>query len=127
MIDAAPSPRAVELFFSYAHEDERYRERLERHLSTLRNEGLVADWYDGRIQPGADWDDEIRAHLDRADIVLFLVSADFLASDYIARVEVGEALTRAQNGSAQVIPGGAAIPAGSGVTREAACDGEPHP
>jgi tetratricopeptide (TPR) repeat protein len=104
VIDVAPTPRALELFFSYAHEDERYRERLERHLSTLRNEGLVVDWHDGRIEPGADWDDEIRTRLARADIVLFLVSADFLASDYIARVEIGEALARAKQGSAHVIP-----------------------
>jgi len=104
MTDASPSPRALELFFSYAHEDERYRERLERHLSTLRNEGLIVDWYDGKIQPGTDWDDEIRTHLGRADIVLFLVSADFLASEYIGRVEIADALARGQSGDAQVIP-----------------------
>lgn len=104
MTDLPPPPRALELFFSYAHEDERYRERLERHLSTLRNEGLILDWYDGKIEPGSDWDDEIRTHLGRADIVLFLVSADFLASDYIARVEIEEALARGRAGDAHVIP-----------------------
>jgi tetratricopeptide (TPR) repeat protein len=104
MIDASASPRALELFFSYAHEDEPYRERLQKHLSTLRNEGLIVDWYDGKIQPGTDWDTEIRMHLGRADIVLFLVSADFLASDYIGRVEIAEALTRHHAGAARVIP-----------------------
>jgi hypothetical protein len=148
MIDAAPA-RAVDLFFSYAHKDERLRERLERHLSTPRNEGLVADWYDGRIQPGKDWDDEIRGYLDRADIILFLVSGgvakpipvEFLG-DYSAIVG-SEKNSESPNlqtacppkkGSGGLTKSfgnttlcGAAIPAGSGLTREAACDSETHP
>lgn len=105
MIEAARSPQAaLELFFSYAHEDARYRERLQRHLSTLRNEGLVADWHDGMLTPGAEWDVEIRARLARADIVVLLVSADFLASDYIARVELQEALRRDRARQSSVVP-----------------------
>src|SRR5262245_32295393 len=97
-------PTTLEVFFSYAHEDERYRGRLEKHLSTLRNEGVLVDWHDGMIRPGAEWDDEIRTRLERADIILLLVSADFLASRYIAEVELRAALARHTDGRVAVIP-----------------------
>ena len=104
MIATSRQPRAVEIFFSYAHEDEEYRIRLEKHLSTLRNEGLVADWHDRMIGPGERWDAEIRERLGRSDIVLLLLSADFLASDYVTRVEMVEAFARHRAGEALVVP-----------------------
>jgi tetratricopeptide (TPR) repeat protein len=94
----------VDLFFSYAHEDEHHRERLEKHLTTLRNEGLVSDWHDRMIEPGEDWDTVIRARLERADVILLLLSADFISSDYCSTVEMRESLARHRANEARVIP-----------------------
>ena len=70
------------IFYSYAHEDENLRGQLEAHLSALRRQGEIAEWHDRQIVAGSDWAREIDAHLDSADIVLLLLSADFIASDY---------------------------------------------
>jgi GTPase SAR1 family protein len=95
---------AATLFYSYAHVDEAFREQLEKHLSLLRREGLLSDWHDRAILPGAAWADEIDEHLEQADLILLLVSADFLASDYCYEIEMARALERHQRGEAHVIP-----------------------
>ena len=92
------------LFFSYAHVDEALRNRLEVSLAMLRREGLIEAWHDRRLVPGEAWDGTIKRELDEADVVLFLVSPDFLASDYCWDVEVTRAMTRHEAGEAVVIP-----------------------
>ena len=84
----------VEIFVSYAHKDQRYREQLAAHLSQLKNEGLIDTWYDGQIVPGQQWADEIADHLESAQIVLLLISSDFLASDYCYNNEMHRAIQR---------------------------------
>lgn len=96
--------RPIELFFSYAHEDKNLRARIDKHLSMLVQEGLIAQWYDEEIMPGSVWNDEIRKHLEQSQIILLLVSADFLASKYIWDVEIKEALKRHEAGTARVLP-----------------------
>lgn len=63
-----------------------------------------ADWYRVKILPGGDWDREIARELDDAAIILLLVSADFLASDYCWAQEVARALERAEQRQAAVVP-----------------------
>jgi tetratricopeptide (TPR) repeat protein len=92
----------VEIFFSYAHEDEALRDQLAAHLTSLA--GVATSWYDRSIGAGTAWADEIDARLQTADIILLLVSADFLASDYCKNVEVPRALARHAAGEATVIP-----------------------
>lgn len=100
-----PQPAAaVEVFFSYAHEDEERRKRLEQHFSFLRREGKTVHWYDGEIKPGADWRGEIEEHLNSADVILLLVSAAFADSDFCYSVEMERALERHRAGEAVVIP-----------------------
>ncbi len=65
----------LSVFISYAHEDELLRQQLEDHLSLLRRQGLVADWHDRQIMPGAAWAQEIDEHLEAASIILLLISA----------------------------------------------------
>ena len=72
----------VKLFFSYSHKDEALRDQLETHLAMLRNQGLIESWHDRRIVAGSNLDDSIQASLETADVVLLLVSSDFLASAY---------------------------------------------
>jgi hypothetical protein len=94
----------AKLFFSYAHEDEDLRDSLETHLATLKREGLVEAVHDRRIVAGEPVDQAIDAYLEEADIVLCLVSPDFLDSDYCYSREMTRALERHQQGETQVIP-----------------------
>ena len=87
----ARSPVAT-LFFSYAHADEALRDQLETHLSGLRREEILSSWHDRRITAGTDIGQAIDSHIDTADVVLFLVSPDFIASDYCYELEMERAL-----------------------------------
>jgi tetratricopeptide (TPR) repeat protein len=99
------SPAApAQLFYSYSHKDEKLRDRLEVHLSALKREGLISGWHDRKIGAGTEWKDAIDDNLKAASIVLLLVSADFLASDYCYDVELKYAMERHQKGQARVIP-----------------------
>src|SRR5215216_2155171 len=60
----------VEVFFSYSHRDEELRDDLERHLSTLRRQGIIKSWHDRRISAGREWEGEIDSHLKSARIIL---------------------------------------------------------
>lgn len=93
----------VEIFCSYAHEDEAWLRKLEAHLSLLQRQGLIDLWHDRRIVPGTNWATTIDAHLNTAAVVLLLVSADFLASDYCYGIEMKRALKRQEAGEARVI------------------------
>jgi hypothetical protein len=92
------------IFFSYSHEDEDLRNRLEKHLAMLKRQGLVDAWHDRRILAGSRFDDEISANLEAADVILLLVSADFLHSDYCYSREMQRAMERHHAGLAAVIP-----------------------
>ncbi len=94
----------ITIFLSYAHADEAYRRELEKHLASLRREGFIAPWHDRKIVPGADIGREIDANLERADIILLLVSPDFIDSDYCYDIEMKRAVGRHRDGSARVIP-----------------------
>jgi predicted helicase len=100
----AQAKHPISIFYSYAHEDEPLRDELEKHLSTLRREGLITNWHDRRIGAGTLWEQEIDKHLASAQIILLLISPDFIASDYCTGVEVQRALQRHDAGEARVIP-----------------------
>jgi hypothetical protein len=97
-------PSAIQVFYSYAHEDEDLRTELNKHLILLQRQGVIVGWHDRRITAGTKWSGEIDAHLQRAQIILLLVSADFLASDYCYEVELQRAMTRHEADEARVIP-----------------------
>jgi hypothetical protein len=94
----------AKLFFSYCHADEALRDRLEKHLSLMRNQGLIETWHDRGITAGDPVDAAIDANLESADVILLLISADFLASVYCYSIEMKRALARQVEGSARVIP-----------------------
>ncbi|MCB9104327.1 MAG: TIR domain-containing protein [Anaerolineales bacterium] len=96
--------RSISLFFSYAHEDEALRDELAKHLSIMRRQGVISDWYDRDITAGSEWADAIDDNLNTADIILLLVSPDFIASDYCYDVEMTRALERHTAKEAIVIP-----------------------
>lgn len=96
--------KPIEILFSYAREDEGLRDELEKHLAPLKRSNRVVCWHDRHIRAGKTWSLELSTHLDTADIVLLLVSADFLDSNYCNTVEVKRALERHARGEACVIP-----------------------
>ena len=92
------------VFCSYSHLDDEFRKDLEAHLSVLARQNLITFWYDRRIVPGDEWGREIATQLEEADIILLLISAYFINSDYCYQIELGRALQRHHDGSAAVIP-----------------------
>lgn len=94
----------AKLFFSYSHRDEALRDELEKHLSTLRRQGFIEPWHDRRIGAGKEFAHEIDHNLETADVILLLVSSDFLASDYCYDIEMKRAMERHAAGEARVIP-----------------------
>jgi hypothetical protein len=96
--------RRVKLFYSYSHEDSALRDELGKHLASLRRWGAVEDWYDRRILPGTDWETEIDDHIRTSDVILPLVSASFLNSDYCSGVELETALKQHEEGQARIVP-----------------------
>ncbi len=94
----------AKLFFSYSHKDEDLRDELETHLAMLKRQGLVDAVHDRRITAGADLEATIDGYLEEADVILCLVSPDFLASDYCYSREMGRALERHRASDARVIP-----------------------
>jgi hypothetical protein len=96
--------RVLNIFVSYAREDEELMRRVVAQLATLVRDGAIEIWTDGRILPGAKWRHEILDHLLTADIVLLLISEDFLNSMFCMEVEFEEAMERQDNGKAVVVP-----------------------
>src|SRR5262245_27878862 len=94
----------VDLFCSYSHKDEALREELDTHLALLRRRGVVNPWHDRRIAASDDWKQSIDSHLESADLVLLLISPDFMASDYCYDVEMSRAMQRHESGAARVVP-----------------------
>lgn len=82
MVSKEPA-RAIKVFYSYAHEDEILRQRLQTHLGVLKYQQLITDWHDREIHAGEEWAKKVQVHLDTADIILLLISPDFLNSAYM--------------------------------------------
>ena len=102
--DPAAPTTPVSLFYSYAHEDEPLRDELAGHLKILERRGLIQAWHDRQIRPGQAWDQAIDQHLSTADLVLLLVSKDFIGSDYIWGVELAQTMKRQQARQCEVVP-----------------------
>jgi hypothetical protein len=96
--------REFKLFFCYAHEDKILREKLETHLSGLKRQYNITTWSDQEILPGANWQQTIHNNLSDADIILLLISPDFIASDCCYSTEMSLAFEMHERGKNSVIP-----------------------
>ena len=94
----------MEVFFWSSHRDEALRNELEKHLTMLRRQGVISSWHDRRITAGTEWSGAIDEHVESARVILLLVSADFLHSEYCYDIEMRRALERQTAGEARVIP-----------------------
>lgn len=91
------------LFISYSHKDDSHREELEERLAMLKRNNIVSVWHDRKILAGEEWKDKIDDNLESADIILFLISPSFLASNYCFDVEVKKAMEKQAAGTAKII------------------------
>ena len=96
--------KPLKVFYSYSHKDEQYKDDLITHLAIMRRQGLIEEWNDRCISLGDEWENAIDENLENADIILLLISADFIASDYCYNKEMKFAMKRHEAGEAKVIP-----------------------
>ncbi len=99
-----PNKVVVEIFCSYAHEDETLRQAFDELLKPLKRRNLIELWHDRRIEAGERYAGVIDEHLNSADLIVLLVSRYFLASDYSCNKEVPRAMEREAQGEARVVP-----------------------
>jgi tetratricopeptide (TPR) repeat protein len=97
-------PKSPEVFVSYSHLDDEYKESLVKQLNVLAEQGIISQWHDGLLIAGARWNDEIVKRLNSSRVILLLISVDFLNSVYINDVEIKQASRRYQAGEVTVIP-----------------------
>jgi formylglycine-generating enzyme required for sulfatase activity len=95
---------AVKVFISYSHKDEDLRKELDTHLKILERQGYISPWHDRKIEAGDEWKKEITTYLENADVILLLVSANFLASDFCYDIETKRALERQKADGALIVP-----------------------
>lgn len=100
----APKDNPLSLFICYAHANERTVKQLIPNLKVLARRGYIAHWRDTDLVPGEDWDETIKERLSNAQIILFMVSTDFLASDYITQQERPLAMKLMEEEKAVVLP-----------------------
>jgi len=101
---ATHSSQSITLFYCYARKDRALRDELDTHLAGLRRSGLVTSWYDGEIIAGTSWEEEIENRLNTSDVILLLVSPDFIGSDYCYSKEMKRAMERHRAKEARVVP-----------------------
>jgi len=96
--------KLIEVFFSYSREDKPLRDKLDIHLSSLKRQGVISAWHDRQIVAGSEWEEEIDHHMRTADIILLLISPNFVNSEYCYAIELPEAMKRHEAGEASVVP-----------------------
>lgn len=99
-----PQEDAIEIFISYARRDRQACAVLVEHLALLRRQGHIKEWHDGMLRPGDDWKGVIFQKMQTAQIILLLISKNFLASDFAWGIELHKALERHRRGEVRVIP-----------------------
>ncbi|WP_121454670.1 toll/interleukin-1 receptor domain-containing protein [Acidovorax sp. 106] len=100
----ATNGQALKVFLSYSHVDTSLKDELLKHLKPLERMKLITSWNDRKLVPGDLWGDEISRNLEEADLVLLLVSIDFINSKYCYDIELDRALERHSEGKCKVIP-----------------------
>lgn len=90
-------------FLSYAHADEDYVKRLRIHLKPLEKKYNFIVWDDKKLKPGDKWKDEILQNIEHSSVVILLISADFLASQFVMDFEYPKALAQAKDKGTKIV------------------------
>ncbi|MBD2071805.1 TIR domain-containing protein [Leptolyngbya sp. FACHB-671] len=104
LLEELVSEAIIKIFYSYSRKDLDMRNTLEDHLSALRQANKISTWHDLELEAGTEWEPAILNKLDTADIILLLVSRNFIASKYCYGIELRRAIDRHTEGTARVIP-----------------------
>jgi TIR domain len=99
-----PNAKALKLFISYSHIDEVIKSEFIKHIHPLQRLKLIDSWHDGKISAGKELDDAITKEMNSADIVVMLISIDYLNSYYCIEIEMERAMERHAAGECRVIP-----------------------
>ncbi|CAN7353885.1 TIR domain-containing protein [Pseudomonas sp. LjRoot71] len=102
--DDSPKSKGNKIFISYSHRDKSYLDRLMVHLRPLQKQGLIDAWADTRLQAGDKWKKEIESALKESRVAILMISADFLASDFIIDNELPPLLHAAESKGTRIIP-----------------------
>jgi hypothetical protein len=102
-VEPDASEAKLKVLISYNHADTSYLDRLLAHLRLLERQGKIEIWVDTKIKKGALWENEINNALSSAKVAILLISADYLASDFIADVELPQILARAETGDLRIL------------------------
>lgn len=94
----------IKLFISYAHADEKYKDRFVQLLNELTINGLLEEWNDQKLTPGLKWNKEIKRKLEESQIVIFLITESFFKSDYINDVEIKNTIDRYNQNEVLIVP-----------------------
>ncbi|MCU0571344.1 MAG: TIR domain-containing protein, partial [Oculatellaceae cyanobacterium Prado106] len=103
-ISNSSAKQPIEVFFSYSREDTPLRDKLEVHLHSLKRQGVITSWHDRQILAGSEWKEEIDHHIQTADIILLLISPNFVNSQYCYEIELPDAMARHEAREAYVVP-----------------------
>lgn len=98
-----PPNKKKKVFISYAHDDTPWLDNLNKHLAGLKNSGIIESWSDKAIKAGEKWDDVIKEQMANADAFICLLSASFIASDYIWNTELTTIFAKIRERNAKVI------------------------
>lgn len=94
----------TDIFISYSHADAEWLKRVQVHLKPIERKKNIKVWDDTRIQPGENWLVEIKRNIESAAAAILLISADFLASEFIANSELPAMLKMAQSSGTKIFP-----------------------
>jgi TIR domain len=94
----------TDIYVSYSNRDEGFLQNLDTHLNLLVEKCIAKVWHSQKIIPGLEWCDEINRHINSAQVILLLVSRNYLYSDYLFEMELKRAMERHNAGEARVIP-----------------------
>lgn len=103
-VENAKKHEKLSVFVSYSHTDFEYLERLKIHVKPLEKKGIIEFWSDTKIKSGSKWQESIQAALEKAAVALLLISADFLASDFIIDNELPPLLKKAEEKGLVILP-----------------------
>ncbi|BBE49860.1 hypothetical protein OYT1_ch0287 [Ferriphaselus amnicola] len=95
---------SIKVFISYSHKDEQHKDSLDEHLAMLKRNCIIDAWHDRKIVASEKWAEEVSENLEQSELILFLISSSFLASDYCFSNEMKRAISMHEEGRAKLIP-----------------------